>query len=277
MKTFVTLVSCLALATGAAFADQHKKKGKNQEGQQAAQGTPQGNNAQKGKKTGVHYRNQNVSKANAGAGGGAGAGKSKFQEFNVKKQTNAGKHNKHMGDQGQVANAGLQGDHHGKKFEKKHFDLAKNAKSDIPNAKFHEGMKIKNADHWKGNKYVVFKNYKGEWHDKDWWHHHHNHIVFVFGGPYFWDNGYWFPAWGYEPNAFFAYEGPIYAGNPELDPGQVVANVQSALQSQGFYTGDIDGVLGPLTRAALAQYQQSQGFEVTGAIDEPTLESLGMV
>jgi localization factor PodJL len=61
-----------------------------------------------------------------------------------------------------------------------------------------------------------------------------------------------------------------------MDPGQVVANVQSALQQQGYYQGDIDGVLGPQTRAALAEYQSAQGIEPTGAIDEPTLDTLGM-
>jgi peptidoglycan hydrolase-like protein with peptidoglycan-binding domain len=56
----------------------------------------------------------------------------------------------------------------------------------------------------------------------------------------------------------------------------VIANVQSALQQQGYYQGDIDGILGPETRAALAEYQTAQGIEPTGAVDEPTLETLGM-
>ncbi len=56
----------------------------------------------------------------------------------------------------------------------------------------------------------------------------------------------------------------------------MVANVQSALQEQGYYQGEVDGVLGPQTRAALAEYQSAQGLEPTGAVDEPTLETLGM-
>jgi peptidoglycan hydrolase-like protein with peptidoglycan-binding domain len=52
--------------------------------------------------------------------------------------------------------------------------------------------------------------------------------------------------------------------------------VQSALQQRGYYQGDIDGILGPQTRAALAEYQTAQGIEPTGAVDEPTLETLGM-
>ena len=99
--------------------------------------------------------------------------------------------------------------------------------------------------------------------------------MFVFGAPYFWDAGWWYPAWGYDPNAYYAYDGPIYGYN-DLPPDQVVANVQSALQEQGYYTGEVDGLLGPLTRAAIARYQQDHGLYTTSAIDEPTLEALGM-
>ncbi|PYK29248.1 MAG: hypothetical protein DME57_11030 [Verrucomicrobia bacterium] len=99
----------------------------------------------------------------------------------------------------------------------------------------------------------------------------------MYGGWYYWDNSYWYPAWGYAPDSVYYYDGPIYASNPTEDPAQVVANVQSALQQQGFYQGDIDGVLGPQTRAALAEFQSAQGLEPTGAVDEPTLETLGMV
>jgi peptidoglycan hydrolase-like protein with peptidoglycan-binding domain len=61
-----------------------------------------------------------------------------------------------------------------------------------------------------------------------------------------------------------------------LPPDQVVANVQTALQEQGYYHGEVDGLLGPLTRAAIADYQRDQGLYITSAIDEPTLASLGM-
>jgi len=45
---------------------------------------------------------------------------------------------------------------------------------------------------------------------------------------------------------------------------------------QGYYQGDLDGLLGPLTRAAIANYQRDRGLYMTSAIDRPTLESLGM-
>jgi len=164
------------------------------------------------------------------------------------------------------------------KFQKQHFNLQTNkVVNKYKTVNFNQNYKIAGAQNWKGSKYVVFQNYHPQWHDQWWWSSHHNHIVFVFGAPYFWDSGYWYPAWGYDPGANYYYDGPIYASSPDYDPGQVVANVQSALQQQGYYQGEVDGVLGPQTRAALAEYQSAQGLEPTGAVDEPTLETLGMV
>jgi hypothetical protein len=164
-----------------------------------------------------------------------------------------------------------------KNFKVQHFNLGNQPSGKYQAVKFNGNYQIAGAHNWKGSKYVVFQNYHPQWHDQYWWHQHHNHIVFVFGAPYFWDGGYWYPAWGYNPGANYYYDGPIYASNPEMDPGQTVANVQSALQQQGYYQGEIDGILGPQTRAALAEYQSAQGLEPTGTVDEPTLETLGMV
>jgi hypothetical protein len=164
----------------------------------------------------------------------------------------------------------------GVKFQKKHFNLANNPNPKYQAVKFNQSYKIAGANKWKGSKYQVFVNYQPQWHDQYWWTSHHNHITIVFGAPYYWDAGYWYPCWGYSPSAEYYFDGPIYASNPEMDPGQVVANVQAALQEQGYYQGDIDGILGPQTRAALADYQVAQGLEPTGAIDEPTLETLNM-
>ena len=164
-----------------------------------------------------------------------------------------------------------------KNYKVQKFNLGNNPKGNYQAVKFNQNYKIAGANHWHGQKYVVFQNYHPSWHDQWWWdQHYHNHITIVFGAPYYWDAGYWYPAWGYNPGASFYFDGPIYASNPEMDPGQVVANVQSALQQEGYYQGEVDGVLGPQTRAALAEYQSAQGLEPTGAVDEPTLETLGM-
>jgi len=164
------------------------------------------------------------------------------------------------------------------KFQKQHFDLQTNkVVNKYKTVNFNQNYKIAGAQKWKGAKYQVFVNYQPQWHDQWWWTSHHNHLVFIYGGWYYWDNSYWYPAWGYAPDSVYYYDGPIYASSPQEDPAQVVANVQSALQEQGYYQGEIDGVLGPQTRAALAEYQSAQGIEPTGAVDEPTLETLGMV
>jgi len=115
-----------------------------------------------------------------------------------------------------------------------------------------------------------------EWHDRNWWRQHCNTIVFVSGGYYFLDGSYWYPALGYDPlNSYYDYDGPIYTyGN--LLPDQVIVNVQVALQEAGYYGGPITGSLSVETRAALANYQRDQGLLITGAIDEPTIESLGL-
>jgi Putative peptidoglycan binding domain len=161
-------------------------------------------------------------------------------------------------------------------FHAQHFNLANKWNPNVPKVAFKANNHIPGSQKWNGAKYAYFKNYHSEWHDRGWWSGHHDHIVFVFGGWYAWDNGYYIPAWGYAPDAYYAYDGPIYTGSEQMDPGQTVANIQSALQQQGFYQGDIDGIFGPQTRAALAEYQQQQGLEPTGAIDEPTIESLNM-
>ncbi len=44
----------------------------------------------------------------------------------------------------------------------------------------------------------------------------------------------------------------------------------------GYYKGEVDGLLGPLTREALTGYQTDNGMTVTAVIDEPTLDSLNM-
>ena len=54
------------------------------------------------------------------------------------------------------------------------------------------------------------------------------------------------------------------------------ADVQTELQQMGYYQGEVDGLLGPMTRQALTAYQADQGLTTTAVIDQPTLDSLGM-
>ncbi|PYJ16029.1 MAG: hypothetical protein DME96_11315 [Verrucomicrobia bacterium] len=128
---------------------------------------------------------------------------------------------------------------------------------------------------FRGQQYAAFRNYHTQWHDRGWWRSHFDRIVLVNGGWYYWDAGYWFPAWGYAPYAYYPYDGPIYAYNG-LAPDQVIADVQAQLQRDGYYDGPIDGILGPMTQDAIAAFQADNGLEVTSTIDEPTLSTLGI-
>ena len=118
--------------------------------------------------------------------------------------------------------------------------------------------------------------HRHEWHDRNWWHDHCDTIVFVIGGYYFLDGSYWYPAWGYEPlQSYYDYDGPIYTYS-NLLPDEVIANVQVALQDAGYYSGAITGSLNFEMRAALANFQRDYGLPITGAIDEATVQTLGL-
>jgi hypothetical protein len=123
----------------------------------------------------------------------------------------------------------------------------------------------------------AMRRYRHERHDRDWWKQHYVIIVLVEGGYYYQDSGYWYPAWGYDPNyERYDYDGPIYTyGN--LLPDQVITNVQNALKALGYYAGDVNGSLGVNTRNALTAYQQDYGLDPTGVVDEATVRALGLI
>ena len=128
---------------------------------------------------------------------------------------------------------------------------------------------------FRNSNYAAFYNYNRRWHDRRWWNNHYSRVVFVLGGWWYWNAGYWFPAWGYDPYAYYPYDGPIY-GYGNLTPDRIIVNVQVALQEQGYYAGAIDGELGEQTRGALAAFQADHGLAVTSAVDRPTLQTLGL-
>jgi len=231
----------------------HEQKAK------AAQTSNAAYQTQKAKKNQTQAERQAAKVAHAGHA--EAAGKPKHAKTEAVSGQNAGK--------GKFAK--------GKPLKPQHFNLPKQPNTaKAPPVKFQQGRRIQGSQNWQGQKYAVFRNYKSEWHDRNWWNnHYHNNFTFVFGAPYYWNAGYWFPAWGYSPNAYYAWDGPIYAHN-RLPPDQVIANVQSALQQQGYYRGEVDGLIGPLTRGAIADYQRDHGLYTTSTIDQPTLQSLGV-
>jgi len=135
---------------------------------------------------------------------------------------------------------------------------------------------------WQNNRTNTFtyqqarSRFNHQHHDRSWWRSHYSRISLFAGGYYFWNDGYWYPAYGYDPYySSYTYDEPIYGYN-DLDPGQVIANVQAALQEQGYYRDAVDGLIGPNTRAALSNFQRDRGLPITAAIDGPTLQALGL-
>jgi len=59
-----------------------------------------------------------------------------------------------------------------------------------------------------------------------------------------------------------------------MEPISEVIGVQKRLANLGFPPGPIDGIMGPRTRSAIAQFQKSQGAEPTGQLDEATRQKL---
>ena len=53
-------------------------------------------------------------------------------------------------------------------------------------------------------------------------------------------------------------------------------SVQSKLKDLGYYTGNIDGIYGPLTRSAVINFQRDYGLSVDGFVGPETLGALGV-
>lgn len=106
-------------------------------------------------------------------------------------------------------------------------------------------------------------------------HHDHDHGQMDFGiyfGPSY--SPYYYP---YSPYYYPYPERYIYVRESKpvvKDAGVMRAQVE--LMDKGFYKGDIDGILGPQTKAAIIDFQKSKNLPQTGALDDATLTALGI-
>ena len=113
------------------------------------------------------------------------------------------------------------------------------------------------------------------WHNREWWRRNYTRFALFGGGYYYWNSGYWYPAYGYHPSySTYSYDAPLYGYNG-LPPGQVIAMVQTQLQQRGYYDSAVDGTYGPRTEQALLNFQADAGISMTGEIDQDTLSALG--
>lgn len=85
---------------------------------------------------------------------------------------------------------------------------------------------------------------------------------------------------------YYAREGVHFYHNRESAPrayyselpriGESSALVQRALARRGYYSGPIDGQIGPQTHRAVARYQNDHGLRANGNITQSLLASLGI-
>ena len=58
--------------------------------------------------------------------------------------------------------------------------------------------------------------------------------------------------------------------------GSVVSQIQQKLLNWGYYSGEVDGIFGSRTEAAVRLFQQKNGLQVDGKVGAQTLAALGM-
>jgi hypothetical protein len=135
-----------------------------------------------------------------------------------------------------------------------------------------------------------------ERHDTNWhsdWDRRHAH--FDHGRFFVFDDGFWFGLdagffpWDYLP--YYADDYYPYDYYTDTDPydnngatydiapadSATIQAVQRQLLSLGYYNGSIDGVFGPSTRDAVANYQLANHLNVTGSLSPDTIQSLGVI
>lgn len=62
----------------------------------------------------------------------------------------------------------------------------------------------------------------------------------------------------------------------QFDRATLIMRVQLALRMFGYYTDSLDGIMGPLTRAAIKRYRKDKGLGSSDVIDVLLLNSLGI-
>ena len=101
----------------------------------------------------------------------------------------------------------------------------------------------------------------------------------AFGFPGWWDGGYPYD-YGYYPygSAYYG-DDASYGDASTFDYkywNNLAVSVQSELSRSGYYTGQIDGVIGSGSRQAIREFRTKHGLPVTGRIDPKLLDSLGI-
>jgi hypothetical protein len=168
------------------------------------------------------------------------------------------------------------------------------------------GGQIRNGNNLPANWHNhVFAQHSANWHRDwnrnadHWWHGHRCHffngswVIFDAGFWPWWGWPYWDPYYyygygygygygyndypsGYDPNYYNSDQSYGDNGYADQSGNSAIAAAQERLAREGYYRGQIDGVFGQETRAALAEFQSNRGLRVTGALTNETLAALGL-
>jgi hypothetical protein len=96
---------------------------------------------------------------------------------------------------------------------------------------------------------------------------------FYFGAPIYPS----YPYYGYYSAPAYPAPRPVYRGREVVySQGSLGMDVQSALRRRGYYSGPVDGEIGPMTRSAIRAYQRDHDLRETGTITTALLERLGL-
>jgi len=286
MKRLITLATVLLVGLASVQAaqtdDQQKKKKKKAQTTQAATPAPKKGATQTSKKgRGTQTSNQQVVKKSY-----VKPGQTSNQQVVKKSYVKPGQtSNQQVVKKSYVkpghSNAGAAANYNQRNTQVVQTQKSKNKNQNYVVTNNNAQWNKKAWKHYKrnGNEWSYSAAQRWNWrehHNRDWWRRNNYRLVRYGGGYWYWNSGWWYPAYGYDPYySHYIYDGPIF-GYGYAAPGDVTAQVQRSLAQQGYYYGPIDGILGPGTRSAIQRYQIDRGLAVTAAIDEQTLYTLGL-
>src|SRR5207244_503132 len=192
MRTFLVLICSLALACAAGGA-QDKNKSKKQ--------APKKNQTQSAQHAGAPSAGSEKTKGSQRVTtAGRGGPKPKKEKGSQQIATQGGQivggaagAQKTKKSKGSATNA-VAVQSSTKTFKAKRFNLqTKTRPATVGSVTFQPNRHIQGSQTWQGSNYRVFRNYSSQWHERNWWRNHYNRVVFVYGGWYAWNAGYWIP------------------------------------------------------------------------------------
>jgi len=113
----------------------------------------------------------------------------------------------------------------------------------------------------------------------EFFHRHNFFVAFDFAAfgfwPWWWGwDGWWYPPYdGYTPYDNDQTSGVQYGADYW---NTLAVSVQTKLANQGYYHGQVDGVMGSGSMEAIRRFQADHRLPVTGKIDPKLLKALGI-